>query len=295
MLPEDLKPGIQKTAKSATLGLLADLAARVEKTSIETTKQGVLDNPSIQKVVSSAALKEYIDSIPALSTLIADDATTASDKTWSIDKIVSWVAEKDDSEYFADIAARDAYSVSPERDGLIATVYDASADENVGTNSKGEPYGAMYVREGGAWKLLQTIGGKEITLAGYVHEDALAVDLATNNAKKAASSALTFALAALVATAQADVNNTVLQPALSDITWDSDNSVNKVALAFKPKGQIVNFEVSVIDENGVHTPYIGEIVEENGVSVLKIAMENPSDLSANKALFTYMHNGKENV
>ena len=128
-----------------------------------------------------------------------------------------------------------------------------------------------------------------------MHEDSLANALTVNDAKKAASSALTFALAALVATAQSDVDNTVLQPALSDITWDADNSINKVALAFKPKGQIVNFEVSVINTDGVHTPYIGEIVEENGVSVLKIAMENPSDLSANKALFTYMHNGKENV
>jgi len=295
MLPEGLNPGVQKTAQKATFGLLAALSARVEKTAIETAKQGILDNPSTSRVVSTAAMKEYIDSIPAFSSLIDDNARAGTDKTWSVAQIMSWVAEKDDSEYFADISARDAYTVSPERDGLIATVYNASDDPDVGTNSKGEPLGALYVREGGAWKLLQSIGGKEIVLAGYIHEDNLVGDLVTNDPKKVPSTVAIAALKELLDTAQADVNATILQPVLGDIVWDADNSENRVSLTFKPKGQIVNFEVIVIDNDGTHTPYIGEIVEENGVSVLKIAMETPADLSENKALFTYMHNGKANA
>jgi hypothetical protein len=294
MLPDGLNPGVQKTNQVATLGLLVALSARVEKTAIETSKQGVLDNPSDARIVSTRALKEYIDGVPAYTTLI-DDTATSTDKSWSASKIISWVAENDDSEFFADIDARDAYTVTPERNGLSATVYNASADPDVGFNSKGEPLGAVYIRKDGAWELLQAIGGKDIVLAGYLHEDALVQDYITNDPKKAISSAVAVALATLAQTAQADVNNTVLQPVFGDIVWDADNSENRVELTFKPKGQIVNFEVSVVDASGTHTPYVGEIVDENGVGVLKISMETPADLSANKALFTYMHNGKANA
>jgi len=287
--------GMIVSGQEGTAGLQVDLAARVKKDAISTSGADLLDNPTASRVASAKAVSELIAQIPALTSII-DDALTSNEKTWSSQKIQNFVVENDDSEYFVDIADRDAFTVTPERNGVIAIVVDASADPVVGTEEDGTPLGALYIRKDGVWKFLFTKGYKKVNFAGYVHEDGLAVDLSVNDPKIAASSALTHALAVLVASAADDANNMEIIPEITSPVWDETISKNRVECLYKPKGHPINFECGVLDEvTGTWLSYGCEFVESNGVTFMEVMMVNHVDLSSTKVRFSYLHNGKENA
>jgi len=287
--------GIIVTGQEGTANLQIDLAARIKKDAISPTGADVLANPTSARVASAKAVSELIASIPALTTII-DDALTSTEKTWSSQKIQEFVHQNDDSEYFVDIAERDAFVVNPERNGLIAIVVDASADPVVGTEEDGTPLGALYIRKDGEWKFLFTKGYKKVNFTGYVHENSLATELTANDPKVAASSAVTFALAQLVTSASADANNMEIMPEITQPVWHEDIAKNRVECMYKPKGHPINFECGVLDETtGRWLPYGCEFVEDNGVTYMQILMVNDVDLSSTKVRFSYLHNAKENA
>jgi hypothetical protein len=287
--------GIIKTDQKATALLSSDLSARVKKEAIEALGSQILANPSNARVASTKSVKELFETIPNVQTLIDDNATSAI-KVWSSEKIVSYVAENDDSVAFANIAERDAFALVPERDGVTAIVADASADSQVGVDADGNPLGALYLRKDGAWHFLFTKGYKAINLEGYLNEDSLSNDATVNDPKVPVSSALTYALAQLITAADADANNMEIMPEISDITWDDVAQVNKVQCVYKPKGHPVNFEANVIDDvTGRLIPYACEFVVEDGVTFLHVLMAEPLDMSAAKVRFSYLHNGKANA
>ena len=288
-MPNPMKNGVRKQSQRGVNNLLTDLAARILKTNIETSKANALANPSVEKVASTQILKEVYDDIPTLTDLI-DDSSTASNKTWSAQQVINYVAEKDDSEYFVNIADRDAFTLTPERDGFVAIVYDASDDLNVGTDDNGDPLGAIYVREGGAWKLLKTIGYRAVSFVGYLHENDLVADYATNDATKPLAASVAVELKTLIDQASNSAGNVNLLPELQPLAWNAVDSVNTATPQFKPMGQPVDYAALVVDENDVETTYSAEFFDDNGTQKLRILMENPTDLSTSKVLFTYLNN-----
>jgi len=288
-MPNPMKNGVRKQSQRGVNNLLTDLAARILKTNIETSKANALANPSVEKVASTQILKEVYDDIPTLTDLI-DDSSTASNKTWSAQQVINYVAEKDDSEYFVNIADRDAFTLTPERDGFVAIVYDASDDLNVGTDDNGDPLGAIYVREGGAWKLLKTIGYRAVSFVGYLHENDLVADYATNDATKPLAASVAVELKTLIDQASNSAGNVNLLPELQPLAWNAVDSVNTATPQFKPMGQPVDYAALVVDENDVETTYSAEFFDDNGTQKLRILMETPTDLSTSKVLFTYLNN-----
>lgn len=286
-MPNPMKSGVRKQSQRSTNNLLTDLSARILKTSIVTSRAIALASPSAETVASTMALKEVIDSIPVLVDII-DDASTATDKTWSAQQVINYVAEKDDSEYFVDIADRDAFTLTPERDGFVAIVYDAGADVNVGTDDNGDPLGAIYVRDAAVWKLLKTIGYRAVSFVGYLHENNLVADYITNNNTLPLAASVAVELKELIDAAAQSAGNAQLSPELQPVSWDAVSSVNTATPQFKPKGQPVQYAAVVVDENDIETTYSAEFFDDNGTSRLRILMETPEDLSASKVLFTYM-------
>lgn len=286
-MPNPMKSGVRKQSQRSTNNLLTDLSARILKTSIVTSRAVALANPSPETVASTMALKEVNDAIPVLMDLI-DDASTASNKAWSAQQVISYVAEKDDSEYFVDIADRDAFTLVPERDGFVAIVYNAEADVNVGTDDNGDPLGGIYVRDAGAWKLIKTIGYRAVSFVGYLHQNNLVADYATNDSARPLAASVAVVLKQLIDAAALSAGNAQLSPELQPIAWNAVDSVNTATPQFRPKGQPVQYAAVVVDANDIETIYSAEFFDDNGTSRLRILMETPEDLSASKVLFTYM-------
>lgn len=287
--------GIIVQGQEGTANLQIDLAARVKKDAIETSGNALLANPSDAKVASSKAVAELINAIPSIQTLI-DDALVSEEKTWSSQKISDFVHENDDSEYFVDIADRDAFTVAPERNGVIAIVVDASADPVVGTDDDGTPLGALYIRKDGAWKFLFTKGYKKVSFTGYIHEDNLVSTLDVNDAKKGASAAAVFALANALSTTVSSVDNMQIMPEITEPVWHDDISKNRVECLYKPKGHPINFECGVLDvTTNRWLSYGCEFVEDNGITYMQVLMANDVDLSSTNVRFSYLHNGQVNA
>lgn len=289
------KAGIIVTDQKATADLQINLSERIKKDAIEGLGTGILSNPSTSRVASTKSVEELFKTIPALATLL-DDSNTSSEKTWSSEKIVTYVAENDDSVAFSDIAERDAYVLAPERDGVTALVADASADPQVGFDAENNPLGALYLRKNGVWNFLFTKGYKKVNFEGYLNEDSLVGNLETNDPKAPLGANVGVMIASMMSAISSDIENTQIMPEISDITWDAANQQNKVETVYKPKGHPINFECNVIDDvTGRMIPYACEFVDENGVTFMHILMASPVDLSAAKVRFSYLHSGKANV
>jgi len=241
--------GLRKIRIPSVDGLTAQLNQRVPFSAVQATKTDVENTNNESTVPSTKALNEFVSEINAsiselqtgVDGIIDDTLDAANDKTWSIDKIRSFVASVDDTVVFGNISERDQFP-NP-YNTLIAYVLDTTGDSSLGTK-EGQPAAYIYV-DGNGWELLTPIT-QDIDLTPYVKKSDIVDNLTDGGTQVPLSAEQGKVLKGLVDQALNSTDAVMKVDSGLQITGDAFSTT------YTPLGDIVGMEAEVEVSPGVY-------------------------------------------
>ncbi len=192
---------VRKLSQRGVFGLNIELGKKFDLANIETSFAGVQLKDNASTVPSTGSIVEMYGSIESsiqniesgLNGIIDDAAVNGAEVTWSIDKIMSFVASVDDSVVVGSIDERDA--IADPHVTLVAFVMDTTGDTSLGDD---EGAAASYIYTDSGWMLNAVLRG-DLDVSNFLTVGSIVNDSTTGGADKPVSAEALKVLAEAVA------------------------------------------------------------------------------------------------
>jgi len=261
--------GIRTLSRRGVFGLNIELGKKFDITNIKTTFADVQAANNASTVASTGALAEMHGSLTTIinniqngvNGIIDDSAVNGADVTWSVDKIMNFIASVDDSVVVGDLMERD--SISDPHVSLVAFVMDTNGDTSLGEN-EGQP--ASYIMTDSGWVLAALLRG-EIDTSLFLKVSDIVNDTTTGGADKPASAETVKNLADAIS-ALGSSSDKVIAVETSAIAGD------QVVLSVEAEGDIIGGSVEVLGDSGY---LIVDATLGADMKTITLAVETPGE------------------